>query len=151
MGCIGPLFLFFSFFFFQFCVFFFLFLFVWFCWIFFCFVFVFCFFFYKLILSRGRERSGFSPPFSKIYKCQEKKTKAIGLVSGFFTKNSWPSPKGPEVCLLPQKGGVLTATRLRQHWEERGKQCWIFSPSLALPSLTPQYSHIPNISTFLFL
>lgn len=87
MGCIGPLFLFFSFFFFNF-VFssfcFFLFDFVGFFFV----LFLFFVFFYKLILSRGRERSGFSPPFSKIYKCQEKKTKAIGLVSGFFTKNS---------------------------------------------------------------
>lgn len=86
MGCIGPLFLFFFFFNFVFSSFcFFLFDFVGFFFVLFLF---FVFFFYKLILSRGRERSGFSPPFSKIYKCQEKKTKAIGLVSGFFTKNS---------------------------------------------------------------
>lgn len=113
------------------------------------------FFFFKqtyTVWSQGRERSRFIPPPPKFTSVRrKKKKKAIGLVSGFFTKNSWPSPKGPEVC-LQQKGGVLW---LPHHllsvsiwWGGGEKKSWTSNPSLTLPPNSIIFPYSKRIHLF---
>lgn len=116
MGCIGPLG-------FLFCLIF----------SFFLFFPLFLGFFYKLILwSQGRVGKvlDLTPHLPKFTTVQKKKKEAIGLVSGLFTENSWPSPKGP-VSSPTKRRRSLTATPLAvyQHlMKVRGKQQWTLTP-----------------------
>lgn len=86
---------------------------------------------YTVVTGEGGKSSRFNPSSSKIYNCQKKKKKeAIGLVSGLFTENSWPSPKGP-VSSPTKRRRSLTATPLAvyQHlMKVRGKQQWTLTP-----------------------